>query len=252
MADTSELSDEDMDTDSDEGDAPTAAEREERLRNLVPALPANEWGASTSKAAAETDTSASADADVEMAAAPARQAKGTVAGSAYGDSLLPPKMRPPMFEAVHYDGVESDTSSDEEDDLPPRGTLGRHISEMKWGDGDDGTREAHIEEISDEGDGEEDKADRERARALRFDDDIDEQMRRRVWGGDDEEQGMDVDEGEGEGEDGMDGEMDGDQTAQFLKFARDALQIDDAMWSDILASRRERGGESHSRSEWHC
>jgi hypothetical protein len=231
-----ELSDEDMDSDSDEEKAPTAEEREERLRNLVPALPEGEWGArgGDSKAEAEAE-----DDDVEMAEAPS---KGTVAGTAFGDALLTPKMRPPRFEAVHFDGVESD-SSDEDEDLPPQGTLGRHIAEMKWGDSP--PKEATIEEIDDdENEDEEDRKDRQRKKALTLDDDIDEQMRRRVWGGDDEDE--DADEGMEDVEEGKPGteERDGPDEEEFLRFARDALGIDGAMWDNILAQRRERGGKS--------
>ncbi|BEI84682.1 hypothetical protein CcaverHIS002_0500830 [Cutaneotrichosporon cavernicola] len=228
-----ELSDEDMDSDSEEEEAaPTAEEREERMRNLVPALPEGEWGArgADGKATAEAE-----DDDVEMAPPPA---KGTVAGTAFGDSLLPPQMRAPRFEAVHYDGVESDSS--DEEDLPPQGTLGRHISEMKWGDAP--RKEAMIEEIDDDdNDGdEEDRKDRERKKALTFDDDIDEQMRRRVWGGDDEEdeedEMEDIKEGQRRTED-----RDGPDEDEFLRFARDALGIDADAWDNILAQRRARG-----------
>lgn len=228
-----------MDSEADDEEpTQTAEEREERLRNLVPGLAPGEWGADSKDDQDEND-------DVEMAPSqPSTQMRGTVAGSAYGDSLLPPKMRPPMFESVHYDGVESD-SSDEEDeaDLPPKGTLGRHISDMKWGDGE--MPEATIEELDEDGGEEEEEEEKERReekkreKALKFDDDIDEQMRRRVWGAEEEDDKMDEDEDGGLRDDGMEG----DQTAEFLKFARDALGIDETMWSAILAQRRERGGE---------
>ncbi|CAK9779392.1 hypothetical protein CC85DRAFT_288640 [Cutaneotrichosporon oleaginosum] len=231
-----ELSDEDMGTDSEEEESgPTAEEREERMRTLVPALPEGEWGAGggdSNGAAAEDD----GDGDVDMA--PPK--KGMVAGTAMGDSLLPPKMRPPRFEAMHYDGVESD-SSDEEDDLPPQGTLGRRIAEMKWGEAP--PKEATIEEIDDDADeDDEDRMDRERKKALTLDDDIDEQMRRRVWGDDgDGEVDEAGDDMEGVEDQPAPQDRDGPDEAEFLRFARDALGIDGDMWDSILEQRRARG-----------
>lgn len=187
-----------------ESDDEMPQQREEAMKNLVPALPEGEWGAT------------------------APDGKGGVAATKFGDSLLPASMRPPIFEKQTYDGVESD--SDTDDELAPEGSLGRHIGQMKWGDG--AGQEAHIEELSDEGEegDEEDKLDRERAKALQLGD-LDDEMQQRVWGGDKKQL---KDEG--------DVDMDEEQE-EFLKFSREALGIDDAMWDSILASRRERGGE---------
>jgi len=222
-----------MNSDSDDEPGPTEEEKKERMAKLVPGLPAEEWGRRTQSVPEQSDV----DMDTEKKSAPKPDfgAKGMVAGTQFGDSMLPPKMRPPMFEKQKFDGVESD-SSDDEDDLPAPGSFGRKIAEMKWGDGAP-KREAHIEEISDddgEGDAEE-KADRARAKDLKFDDDdLDELMRQRVWGGDDN------DKDEGEGDDGMDVDMD-DEQEDFLKFSREALGISDEMWDNIIKSRRERG-----------
>lgn len=201
-----------MDSDSDEEEEVSPEQREEALRKLVPGLTEEEWG----------NKLPDSDAEGKPQVPPTK--KGTVAGTAFGDSLLPTKMRPPVFEKVTYDGVESDSDSDEE--LPLEGSLGRHIAQMKWGDGE----EAHVEELSDEEDGdEEDKADRARAKALRFD--HDEEMHDSRHTGDLKDGDVDME----------------NEQADFLKFSREALGIDDEQWESILANRRERGGEYRHR-----
>ncbi|TXT05023.1 hypothetical protein VHUM_03843 [Vanrija humicola] len=225
-----ELSDEDMDTDSEDDEAkPTDAERQERLAKLVPPLPAEEWGRKQP----------AAQEDVEMAPSHRPQSSKE---TPLTETLLPKKMRPPVFSKPEYDGVVSD-SSDEEDegDLPPAGTLGRKIAQMKWGDT---APSASIEEIDDDDDENEgegsDKEDKARAKSLRFNDnDIDEQMRQRVWGAAD-------DEPEPEPKKKKDEDMDvdmGEEEEDFLKFARESLGISSEQWDDIIKSREARGGE---------
>lgn len=209
-----------MDNESDDEPAEedlelTAAEKEQMMRNLVAPLSELEWGSKTqtnlpsSSQPAEPDAKLSSQPDVT------------------------PKMRPPLFAKQQFDGVESDSDEDmDEADLPATGTLGRKIAEMKWGD-----MGPKIEEIDDE---EEEKA--ARSRTLDLGDDIDEQMRRKVWGEDEEETGEDaptlVENGDGE----MDVDM-GLEEDEFIKFAQEALGIDEGMWKSIVDSRKERGGE---------
>lgn len=217
-----------MDTDSESDDEPeiTEAQRQERMSKLVPGLSAEEWGRKPQE---------KSDVDMGSGPTPSSGGKGLVAGTELGDSLLPPKMRPPIFAKQQFDGVESD-SSDDDNDLPAQGSLGRRIAEMKWGDGEESRREARIEEINDDDDGdEEDKADRARAENLKFDDDeVDRLMRQRVWGDGAE------DDGEGDQDEDMDVDMD-DEQEEFLKFSREALGISDEMWDNILQQRRDRG-----------
>ncbi|KAL1407108.1 hypothetical protein Q8F55_006522 [Vanrija albida] len=214
-----ELSDEDMDTDSEDEEAkPSEAERQERLAKLVPSLPAEEWGRKQP-----------AHEDVEMAPSHRPQSSKE---TPLTETLLPNKMRPPVFSKPEYDGVVSDSSDEEDDELAPAGTLGRKIGQMKWADT---APEATIEEIDDdedEGAGS-DKEDKARAKSLRFNDrDIDEQMRQRVWGADDEPE-------ETAGDD-MDVDM-GEEEEEFLKFARESLGISPEQWDSIVKSREERG-----------
>lgn len=217
----SELSDEDMDEDDSDDEVDEKAEqqaREEKMRNLVPALPAEEWGQKAPLTAGETGTKG--------------KAKATPPPPSLTDTFLPAKMRPPVLAKQEYDGVvyESDDSEDEE--LPPPGTLGRKIAEMKWGDGED--KSAKIEEVDDDGQP-------EPKRKFGLGDDIDDAMMRKVWGEGDKsaqpvivgDEGMEIDE---------DPDMQGEEE-EFLKFSREALGISDEMWKGILDSREARGGE---------
>lgn len=205
----SELSDEDMDDDSasEDEDEPvlTALEKAERSKNLVPALPDEEWGRHTSITPAPNVTT--------MAS---QKPKPTPAITAPG-----PHMRPPRFAKQQYDGVVSDSDdSEDEADLPLAGTLGRHIAEMKWAEGEE--KGAKIENIDDED------------RKFGLGEDIDEAMEKAVWANDDDE--LQVLEG--------DGDIDmGNEEADFLTFAKDALGLTDDMWEGILSDRRGRGGE---------
>lgn len=221
----SELSDEDMDDDSEddeEQDAEpelTPAEKEEMMKNLVAPLSELEWGSKTQKPVSESDT---------VVIGSTKRASSTKTDPA-------PKIRPPLFAKQQFDGVESDSDEEmDEADLPAPGTLGRRIAEMKWSE-----MGPKIEEIDDE-----DEKDARAARSRKFDlgHDIDEQMRRKVWGENEPEVGEDapmvVDEAEGE-----DVDM-GLEEDEFIRFSKEALGIDENMWKSIVDSRKERGGES--------
>ena len=219
----------DMDDSDDEQEEMTMEQKEERKKNLVAPLPAEEWGSKTQKPLAMT-------ASTSSASQPTKGQEGKKDRSM-------PAMRPPLFAKQQFDGVESDSDDDvDESDLPPVGTIGRKIAEMKWGD-----MGPQIEEISDdEGEeGDEEGERKARQRKLGLGDDIDEQMQRRVWGDQDEtEEDMPQVVGgaeAGEGEEDVDM---AEEEEEFLKFSKEALGIDEEMWESILSSRRERGGES--------
>lgn len=113
--------------DSDDDDQEledTAAIREEKMRNLVPALPAEEWGRKTPITPA---TPANKDGKAVK--------KVTIADPKTKSSDDKPiKMRPPVFEPQEYDGVISE-SDDSDDDEPARaGSLGKILGDMKWAD----------------------------------------------------------------------------------------------------------------------
>ncbi|WVQ80382.1 hypothetical protein IAT38_002487 [Cryptococcus sp. DSM 104549] len=240
-----ELSDDDMDSgsedDEEEEKEKLEKEKQERLDKLVPSLPASDWGrkASTSESATTScATSTPATSTAQPAPPPARPNPA---------DFIPSSMRPPRFAKQEYDGVvsDSDSDSDGESGLPPVGTLGRKIAEMKWsegagpGDTSEG-KSARIEEIGE--DEEEEEAERERKLALGDDADLEEEMQRRVWGGGDDDADMEdaaEEQGEVQGE-GEDVDME-DETEEFLKFSREALGITDEMWEGILGDRRARG-----------
>ncbi|WRT63689.1 uncharacterized protein IL334_000612 [Kwoniella shivajii] len=229
-----ELSDEDMnesEDDDDEVDQRSAleSERATRLNNLVPSLPAEEWGKRTQ---APSDRKEDVKPNAEL------KEKKEVKFS--HQDVLSDKVRPPVFAKQEYDGVisDSESESESESELPPVGTLGRKIAQMKWSEGDV-TSGATIEEIDEQ------KDDEERKQALKLDDniDLDEEMQRRVWGDDD------ADEDDGEDDEDMDIDMAGEQE-DFLKFAKDALGINEDLWKGILGDRKARGAfvPSHSAS----
>ncbi|WWD22408.1 hypothetical protein CI109_106899 [Kwoniella shandongensis] len=238
-----ELSDDDMDediSDDDSDDEATTketleAEKETRLQNLVPGLSADDWGRrmqpeSEMKVAPETKPDTKKETKVKL------------------EDLIPSQMRPPRFAKQEFDGAvsDSDDESDDEADLPPAGTIGRQIAQMKWGDGAD--RSAKIEEMDqDKNDDDEDEEaeDRARRKKLVLGDDIDDEIERRVWGKDNEDEEPQVAEGEDEG---MDVDMD-DEQEEFLKFSREALGITDEMWEGILGDRRARGAFVPSASK---
>jgi hypothetical protein len=204
-------------------------DKAERMRNLVAPLDEADWGRK------QTDTEVITIG--HPPAKPAAEAPPKV------ESEAKPKIRPPLFEKQHFDGVESDSDDEmDEADLPPPGTLGRKIAEMRWGD-----MGPSIEELGDDEDAEA-SAQQSRKKKLALGDDLDEQMRRKVWGNDEVEEGEDAPMVVGTGSDGApDGDVDvdmGEEEEEFIKFTREALGIDEEMWDKIVSSRKERGGES--------
>lgn len=214
----SELSDDDLDDEmlsDDEQDKMlgqpglSVEDQEDRVRNLVPGLPSDEWG----RKPGATKIVTGPDQQSRMSTSQTKK-QATI-------EHPPPQMRPPIFVKQDFDGVISDSDEDSEDDvLPPPGTLGRKIAEMKWADG-----APKFEEIDDEP---------SRQKKLGLGDDIDKQMERRVWGGEAQRDGGDEME--------IDPDM-GEEEEEFLRFSREALGISDDTWEGILNERRERGGE---------
>jgi hypothetical protein len=197
------LSDDDMDGDSDEEEGPpklSKEEQDERMKNLVEPLPADQWGMKTAPPLPTT----SQPPQIITPPEPPR-----------------PKMRPPVFAKQEYDGVVSDSDeSDDEANLPPPGTLGRKIAQMKWSEG--APKISAIEDEEEMGD-----------RKFGLGDDIDEAMERAVWG---KEEAPVVVEG--------DGDVDmGEEEEEFLKFSREALGITPDMWEGIMRDRQGRGGK---------
>jgi hypothetical protein len=202
--------------DSDE-EEDTAEVREEKMRNLVAPLPAEEWGRK-----------------------PSTGVKTGINGFGrrvtIGDpDERPMKVRPPVFEPQEYDGVVDESDDDSDDEPARQGSLGAMLGDMNW----QSTR-PKLEEVSDE---EEDDEDEEKAKARRsgnigLGDDIDEQMKKAVWGSGDVTEEVD------EGEEDIDFEaiMEEEQ-GDFLKFAQEALGITDDMMKGIVSSREARGGE---------
>lgn len=275
---TSELSDEDMGDDDDdeaenddeEGDQvmdPDAERRfkEDRLKNLVPALPAEEWGrkevpsTTTPLRPTQPPTGSSSTTDNASASASAKDNTANRGPPGLSDRYIPAKMRPPVLAKFEYDGVvdeSDDDDSEDEADLPPPGTLGRKIAEMKWGDGEDRVAEAaaesrsqsaKIEEIDDEDDGTEPR------RKFGLGDDIDEAMERKVRG--DERPVIVPSAGTTLPEEDEEMEIDPDfdqEQEDFIKFSREALGISDEMWKGIVDSREARGGEYSGPASLAC
>jgi hypothetical protein len=237
----------------------TPAEKEARMSSLVSALPIEEWGKKPNP---------------PKQAVPAATSSATKQAGSAVDTPTPSKAKMPSLFKQDFDGVESDSDSDDDEgddtELPAAGSLGRKIAQMRWADGaprieeipeedKDQDMESDIRARSDEGD-EEDRLDRKREASLRWDDNIDEAMRKRVWGTDGtgavsgrekkEERPVVVNADEADGEDGEGEGMDVDMVNEmndFLSFARETLGVGEEQWNGILQSRQDRGGESE-----HC
>jgi hypothetical protein len=136
----SELSDEEMqlddddddDDDDEENNAMSVDEKQERMRALVPELPASEWGRKP------------LEAEPSITSQPAKLPKTK--------PVSPPKMRAPILPRDNFDGhiEESDDESDEDEPKAPAGSMGRIIGDMAWGGLDDETKAARVEEVTEE------------------------------------------------------------------------------------------------------
>lgn len=233
-----------MDVPADPWERMTPAEKEARMSSLVSALPIEEWGKKPD---------------------PPKKPNAPATSSSRPAEASPSKAKMPSLFKQDFDGVESDSDSEEEEgddtDLPAAGTLGRKIAQMRWSEG-----APRIEEIDGDhdmggsggdGDGrvddedEEDRLDKERDASLRWDDNIDDAMRKRVWGDangatgkgkkEDRPVVVNADEMAEDGEDGMEMDMENEMN-DFLSFARETLGVGEDQWNSILQSRQDRGG----------
>ncbi|WVQ62522.1 uncharacterized protein L199_000664 [Kwoniella botswanensis] len=239
-----ELSDEDMD-DSDDDDSEEErktleAQKENRLKNLVAPLPDEEWGNKT-QIRQEGPSMAKNDINPKIELRPSKDKVKKEVKFDHKDifsASSSSSIRPPRFAKQEYDGVVSESSDedDDEDELPPAGTIGRKIAQMKWSEGDHrAPKSATIEEITEEDE------EKERQSQLKLDGDIDldEEMQRRVWG--DPDDGEDDDDDD-EADDGMEVDVDmAEEQEEFLKFAKEALGINDDLWKGIIGDREARG-----------
>ncbi|KAK6905382.1 hypothetical protein I203_106209 [Kwoniella mangroviensis CBS 8507] len=233
-----ELSDEDMD-DSDDDDSEEErktleAQKENRLKNLIAPLPDDQWGKKTQtrqegSSASKNDSMSSKDKVKKEVKFDHKDIFSSSSSSA---------IRPPRFAKQEYDGVVSESSDEDEaeDELPPAGTIGRKIAQMKWSEGDRrAPRSATIEEITEE----DEEMERQSQLKLDGDIDLDEEMQRRVWGDPDEGEGDDDDD---DADDGMEVDVDmAEEQEEFLKFAKEALGINDDLWKGIIGDREARG-----------
>jgi hypothetical protein len=211
--------------DSDDEDLEDTKEaREEKMKNLVVPLPAEEWGRKPQSAVDGTG----------------RKVKFDDSNDKNGDK--PIKMRPPLFAPQEYDGVVYESDDDSDDEPARQGSVGQVLGDMNW----QATR-PKLEEISDDEedgvneDGDDNKKSSGRSRKFGLGDDIDEQMKKAVWGStdipnaeiekDDEEEDIDF------------GVIMEEEQGDFLKFAQEALGITDDMMQGIVSSREARGGE---------
>lgn len=203
----------------------TKEAREEKMKKLVTPLPAEEWGRKPQSAVDGTG----------------RKVKIADPNDKNGDK--PIKMRPPLFAPQEYDGVVYESDDDSDDEPARQGSVGQVLGDMNW----QATR-PKLEEISDdegeEGIEEGDKKPSGRSRKFGLGDDIDEQMKKAVWGSTDTPT-ADIEMEEEEEEEDIDfGVIMEEEQGDFLKFAQEALGITDDMMQGIVSSREARGGQS--------
>ena len=210
--------------DSDDDEIEDTKEvREEKMKNLVTPLPAEEWGRKPQSAVDGTG----------------RKVQFADPNDKNGDK--PIKMRPPLFAPQEYDGVVYESDDDSDDEPARQGSVGQVLGDMNW----QATR-PKLEEISDdegeEGIEEGDKKSSGRSRKFGLGNDIDEQMKKAIWGSTDTPT-VEV-EMEEEEEDIDFGVIMEEEQGDFLKFAQEDLGISDDMMQGIVSSRDARGGES--------
>lgn len=240
------MGDSEDDDNSEMEDTPEV--REEKMRNLVPALPAEEWGRKTSITPAKVNTSVDGHGSK-----PAKTVRIADPKDNDKDKDKPIQMRPPVFAPQEYDGVvsDSDDSGDEDDEPARAGSLGQILGDMKWADMGPQIEEIDDEDMIDADIGGPSSSSTKRSSKFGLGDDIDEAMKRRVWGNPDgpRDDGDQADDDN----DNVDDEMDYDpdieaEQGDFLKFAQEALGLSDDQWQGIVSDRASRGGESGSLS----
>lgn len=195
----------------------TDAEKEARLQALVPGLKPDEWGAQT-----QDVSTLSSRADGKKAVS---FAEGTPSAKAdeEADAALE-KARKPRFEPTDYEGhvVESGDETDEEDgEQTMPGWRAKPTPQKKRGPIDPA-----IYQLSE---------------ALK----TGKVGPIEGWKDRSEQEDLEMSDPEDD-DDVVEGDIDMEQEEEeFLKFARDALGIDEAMWTGMLEERKSRGGESN-------
>lgn len=196
-------------------DEMTAAEKEARLQALVPGLRPDEWGAQTQDmtkvvpAGEKKTVSFAEDSSSKMMAE---------------EDAAMEKARKSRFEPTDYEGhvVESgDETSEEEGEQTMPGWRANPPPRQKK----KGPIDPAIYQLSE---------------ALK----TGKVGPIEGWKDRSEQEDLEMSDGEDEN-DVVEGDIDMEQEEEeFLKFARDALGIDEAMWSGMLEERKSRGGES--------
>lgn len=234
----SELSDDDdfMADSDDESDYersmevdPTLTEQQkhERLQALVPGLKPEEWGRQTQDLSALT--SATEKKGVKFA--PGTKTEGVPdrmkRTEAESEDAVIEKARKSRFEPTDYEGhvVETDDETDDEDggeQTMPGWTVQKGNSSSQ-------KRKVPI-----------DPTIYQLSEALR----TGKVGPIEGWKDRTEQEDLEMSDQEGENDDVIEGDIDmGQEEEEFLKFARDALGIDENMWSGMLEERKSRGGE---------
>lgn len=233
----SELSDDDMVGDSDDETDPEdepedQEERARRMDALVPALPADEWGSRT-QAPAPAPEKPSSKAQTVTADRPKRvsfdaSAKPDTSGLKAG------RIEPLTAAISEYDGmnIDSDDESDEDEDTAPTG-WGAQSSESIIGEGAQTKTElaASIKALADEFSRD---VSQNGGRAAKSSSVLDKKTRfEEVC---EERPAVQEDEN-------MEPEVDmAAEEEDFLRFAREALGIDEDQWNGMLDERKSRGG----------
>jgi hypothetical protein len=206
----------DSDDESEADDGPSAMsvdEREQRLQTLIPALDPKDWGRRTEVAAVEQSQPSFAEPGAKQKQKPSA-------------AEVTPKIRPPILAPQEYDGhvIDSDDdeeSEDEEGGAPASGWSAQSTAKMAMAGNQSRTElEASIKALADE-----------------FTKDT--QSKRDTTSSKSKKSAVSF-----EADDIAEPEPDmAEEEQEFLKFAREALGINEEMWTGMLDERKARGGE---------
>jgi len=226
----SELSDEDMLGDSDDesdgegDDGITNEERDRRMGELVPGLAPEEWGIRTQQPSeADKVTEKSAKPKVSFATGTKAPSKDKL------DEM--PSIRPPILEPEVYDGHIPESDDDMSDWDPADDVVGWAARPSYKVARNKNKKKRTIDPstyVLQEALRTGQPMPRENVKPFDVGDKLD-------LSDDEDEQGT---EERGMGEPDMEAEQD-----EFLKFAREALGINDEMWRGMMGDRKARGGE---------
>ncbi|KAJ9096360.1 hypothetical protein QFC21_005181 [Naganishia friedmannii] len=203
----------------------TEQQKQERLQALVPGLKPEEWGRQTQDLTALTSATEkkgvkfAPGTKVESVKERAKQTK------LESEDAVIEKARKSRFEPTDYEGhvVETDDETDDED--------GGEQTMLGWtaqkGKSSNQKRKAPI-----------DPAIYQLSDALR----TGKVGPIEGWKDRTEQEDLEMSDEEVEDEDVVEGDIDmGEEEEEFLRFARDALGIDESMWSGMLEERKSRG-----------